>query len=369
MPFKIVRNDLTKMQVDVVVNTANAKPRYGNGIDFAIYQAAGEEQLLEARKKIGKMEEGEAAITSGFNLPAKYIIHAVSPLYRDGKSGEEDKLRACYQNSFRLALEKGCKSIAFPLIATGQFGYPKEEGMEIAVNEINHFLLYHEMMVFLVVFDEKSTNLAKRLQSELDAYINEHYVEEKVQQEYKTLRFSKEENKNALKDHSPCTEWKVLEEIDENSFDFEEFGECDFDFNESDEYCFGFDDLELDDSRLKERLTHISDTFQEYLFYLIKLKGITNPEVYTNALITKQTFSKIKKNPNYHPDKATALRLCIGARLSLDETKDLLARAGYALSPCDKMDIIFTFYIENKIYDMYALDISLEKYGLPCFIG
>jgi hypothetical protein len=135
-----------------------------------------------------------------------------------------------------------------------------------------------------------------------------------------------------------------------------------------DEYDDDFDFLEVDDSALKERMKHLSDTFQEYLFYLIQLKGLSNPEVYNRSLITKQTFSKIKNNPDYHPDKATAMRLCVGAKLSLDETKDLLARAGYALSPCDKRDIIFQFYIENEAYDMFAIDIALENHGLPCFI-
>ena len=317
MPFKIVRNDLTQMQVDVIVNTANEEPIYSFGTDTAVYKAAGEDELLEERRKIGYMEEGEVAITPGFRLPAKYIIHAVSPLYINGSYGEEEKLRSCYRKSLMLAYEKGCKSIAFPLISTGAFGYPKEEGMRIAIDEINRFLFRNNMMVYLVVFDEKATRLAKRLQPELNDYIDDHYVAKKKVEEY---------------------------QIDD------------------------FDLLEDDDSGLKERVKHMSDTFQEYLFYLIKLKGLSNPEVYTDALITKQTFSKIKKNPDYHPDKTTALRLCIGARLSLEETKDLLARAGYALSPCDKRDIIFQFYIENKVYDIYAIDISLEKHGLPCFI-
>ena len=129
------------------------------------------------------------------------------------------------------------------------------------------------------------------------------------------------------------------------------------------------DDLwEENESALKERMRHMSDTFQEYLMYLIQIKGLSNTEVYKKALITKQLFSKIKMNPNYHPDKATAMRLCVGARLNLDETKDLLARAGYALSPCDKRDIIFSFFIEREVYDMIEIDIVLEEKGLPCFI-
>ena len=153
MPFKIVRNDITKMQVDAIVNTANLKPKYSSRTDTAVYKAAGEEELLAERKKIGYMNTGEVAITLGFKLPAKYIIHAVSPRYIDGKSGEEKKLRECYKRSLDLATKYNCKSIAFPLISTGSFGYPKEEGMRIALDEINAFLMKQEMLVYLVVFD------------------------------------------------------------------------------------------------------------------------------------------------------------------------------------------------------------------------
>jgi hypothetical protein len=121
--------------------------------------------------------------------------------------------------------------------------------------------------------------------------------------------------------------------------------------------------------RLAERMEHLSDTFSEYLLYLIRIKGMTNAEVYKRAIVDKKVFSKIRNNPDYHPQKRTALCLCVGARLSLDEAKDLLARAGYALSPCDKTDIIFSYFIEHKIYDMIELDIQLEAHGLPCIIA
>ena len=184
MPFKIVRNDLTRMQVDVIVNTANEAPIFSSGTDTAVYLAAGERELLAEREKIGYLQEGEAAITPGFRLPAKYIIHAVSPRYVDGNRGEEQKLRSCYRKSLELALEHQCKSIAFPLISTGNFGYPKEEAMRIAVDEINAFLLKHEMLICLVVFDPRSTQLGLQLHPALEAYIDQNYVEEKYEEEY-----------------------------------------------------------------------------------------------------------------------------------------------------------------------------------------
>ena len=347
MPFKIVRNDITKMKVDAIVNTANEAPIYSLGVDTAVYLAAGVEELLAERRRIGFMEEGEVAITSGFRLPAKYIIHAVSPCYLNGSIGEEDRLRSCYQKSLQLAYEHGCKSIAFPLISTGNFGYPKEEALRVAADESNAFLLKHEMQIYLVVFDEKSTELALRLNPSLEAYIDHNYVCEQREIEYGDVYFNSEKL---------CAESRVL--LKEKSMPA--LGKW-----EEEEY---YDFLEENESALNERMKHMSDTFQEYLFYLIESKDLTNAQVYKRAIITKQLFSKIKLNPDYHPDKATAMRLCVGAELSLDETVDLLARAGYALSPCDKRDIIFSFFIENKVFDMIEIDIALEEHGLACFI-
>jgi len=370
MPLKIIRNDITKMQVDAIVNTANPEPTYGAGVDAAVYMAAGVEALLAARKGIGYLAEGEVAMTPGFCLPAKHIIHAVSPLYIDGESGEEEKLRACYRKSLQLAKEAGCKSIGFPLISTGSFGYPKEEGMAVALDEINSFLLWEDMQVFLVVFDEEATTLGSRLAPALEAYIDAHYVEEKQKAEYawgyRELSRRGEGTTSFLRASAPERKAKKPERVPDVEFDL-----CEMQIsapscmaNEVDYSDF----LEENQSALKERMNHMKDTFQEYLLYLIETKGLTNAEVYKRALITKQLFSKIKLNREYHPDKVTAMRLCVGAKLNLDETRDLLARAGYALSPCDKRDIIFSFFIEHDVYDMIEIDIALEEHGLPCFI-
>ena len=377
MPLKILRNDITKMQVDAIVNTANPEPTYGAGVDAAVYMAAGVEPLLAARKEIGRLKEGEAALTPGFYLPAKYIIHAVSPRYIDGTSGEEEKLRACYKNSLQKAKEAGCISIAFPLISTGSFGYPREEGMSIAMDEIRSFLLWEDMLIYLVVFDEESTILGSRLAPALEAYIDAHYVEEKQKAEY-VWGF-----RNELREEFPrseCTGYLRAAEPPKKAGKPKRMPEflcetkaCAPSYSSvhtektQDEADYS-DFFEENQSALQERIRHREDTFQEYLLYLIESKGLINAEVYKRALITKQLFSKIKLNPEYHPDKATAMRLCVGARLNLDETKDLLARAGYALSPCDKRDIIFAFFIEHDVYDMIEVDIALEEHGLPYFI-
>ncbi len=366
MPFKIIRNDITRMKVDAIVNTANEEPMYSTGVDFAVYKAAGEKELLAERKKIGFMNEGEVAITSGFKLPAKYIIHAVSPCYIDGTFDEEKKLRSCYKKSLQLAYENHCESIAFPLISTGNFGYPKEEAMRVAVDEIHSFLLNHDMLIYLVVFDTKSTELGLKLSPKLEAYIDHNYVCDKRQEEYGNRYFG-----SVPKDALEYSEYLGRrEKVEKQLFPMESrsvvetpiLAEKNWDEDEL------YDFLEEHETELHERMKHLSDTFQQYLFYLIAIKGLVPTEVYKRAIITKQLFSKIKLNPQYHPDKGTAMRLCVGAKLSLDETKDLLARAGYALSPCDKRDIIFSFFIENGIHDMIEIDIALEEHGLPCFI-
>ncbi len=358
MPLKIVRNDITKMNTQAVVNTASAVPVVGPGCDSAIYKAAGHDELLAYRsEKIGFVEEGDAFITPGFNLQAKYIIHAVSPLYEGGDEGEEEKLRSCYRKSLKLAQENGIKSVAFPLISTGGFGYPKEEGMRIAVDEIGAFLQEHEMDVYLVVFDDTAHALGRRIDPALEAYIDRNYVEEKQIEEYGD-RDSKRERrsifKKSRKESAVFMDECAMAPLEDVAFgaapaelDFEEFHE----------------------SKLEERMQHLSDTFSEYLMYLIAEKQMENADVYKRAIVDKKIFSKIKNNVDYHPQKLTALCLCVGAKLNLDETKDLLARAGYALSPCDKTDIIFSYFIENEIYDMIELDIQLEEHGLPCIIS
>ncbi len=380
MAFKIVRNDITKMHVDAIVNTANPEVTYGEGIDYAVYQAAGEEQLLDARRILGEMEEGDAGITSGFSLPAKYIIHAVSPLYMDGEQGEPEKLHSCYRKSMELAAQYQCRSLALPLISTGSYGYPKEEAMRIAVDEIHAFLLHHDMLIYLVVFDDASANLGRRIYPDLEAYIDSNYVSDAREKEYGDKFFGQNTAPTAGRRRlrqKPINESIVSLPADDDVNPERLWDDPD---ESPRELSIGYDDsteglaedyevfLEEKHSALERRMRHLADRFQEYMFYLMSEKHLSGVDVYKRAIISKQTFSKIRNNPAYHPDKATAMRLCIGCRLSLDETRDLLARAGYALSPCDKRDVIFSYFIEKGVYDMVEIDIALEEHGLPCFI-
>ena len=414
MPLKIIRNDITKMNTEAIVNTANSHVTVGPGCDWAVYTAAGFEELLAYRKeKIGKARKGEAFITPGFNLPAQYIIHAVSPPYAGGNEREQKLLRSCYRKSLQLAEENGIKSIAFPLISTGSFGYPKEEGMRIAVDEINAFLLNHDMLIYLVVFDDKAKSLGKRIYPDLEEYIDQNYVDAKHVEEY-TLGAPQASNArpelNAVRpEHGaarPEHETARPEFPYGDEFDYEdelaapelisEAPAADVpaapdlvtgslaapsyaappsaaEAGAAPAYEHAYAEPEIDEEDLKEKLAermkHISDTFSEYLLYLIKEKNLKNADVYNGSIVSKKVFSKIKNNKDYHPTKFTAMRLCIGAHLNLDETRDLLSRAGYALSPSDKTDIIFSYFIENEIFDIIEIDIQLEEHGLPCVIS
>ena len=364
MAFKIVRNDITKMNTEAIVNTANDQVTVGAGCDTAVYKAAGYDELLAYRKeKIGVVPEGEVFITPGFGLPAKFIIHAVSPLFISGNEGEEEKLRSCYRKSLQLAKEQGIHSIAFPLISTGSFGYPKEEGMRIAADEIHAFLLNNEMEIYLVVFSDEVKSLGKRICSDLEEYIDQNYVESKLAEEYEAPYFAPAgmaAMAAASAEAVPSISFRqarLFGKRQEKSSIEEDHGEACLDFEE-----------ELENA-IEERMKHVSDTFSKYLLDLIQNKNMENAEVYKRAIVDKKIFSKIKNNADYHPQKLTALCLCVGAKLNLDESKDLLARAGYALSPCDKTDIIFSYFIEHEIYDMIELDIQLEEHGLPCIIS
>lgn len=381
MPLKIVRNDITKMNTEAIVNTANAHVTVGPGCDSAIYKAAGYDELLAYRKeKIGCVSEGEVFITPGFNLQAKYIIHAVSPHYQDGDQKEEEKLRSCYSKSLLLAKEKGIKSIAFPLISTGGFGYPKEEGIRIAVDEINAFLLSNDMDIFLVVFDTQSTLLGEKIYPELEAYIDHNYVYSARKMEYGNAYYlSKpvdapdyiahlniiQELEGRLRRNSVRKERMLNASMEAPEMPAEEAA-CDCVCDLWNDEVAAEEEFE---NKLNERLAHKSDTFSEYLMYLIESKGMKNADVYNRACVDRRYFSKIKNNKDFHPEKIKALCLCVGARLNLDETKDLLARAGYAISPADLTDIIFTFFIEHKYYDVVEIAIQLENRGLPCILS
>lgn len=421
MPFSIIRDDITRVSADVIVNTANPEVAYGRGTDSAIYRAAGRSRLLEARRSIGAIVPGETAVTEAFGLPARYIIHTVGPQWQGGSHDELETLSACYSNSLLMAEKLGCRSIAFPLISSGNYGFPKEKALQVALDSISYFLKASEMDVYLVVFDRRSFELSEELIADVEQFIDENYVEEKTLEEYSTGRFSYSAPERApgmknsgLSDTGSFSSRKprrkrvpnlfrrlISEPEESESIDYSgsiqayedmESSACLQDEAEllteedADEY---FDRLyeksmapqeskamgsapyrapamqethSYEMRSLDDVFSNLGETFQEKLLELIDDKGYTDTQVYKRANVDRKLFSKIRCNQNYKPSKSTALALSIALRLNLDETADLLKRAGLALSPSSKSDLIIQYCITNNIYDIYDVNALLFKY-------
>ena len=298
MPIQIVRNDITKMNCDAIVNAANQTLLGGGGVDGAIHRAAGSELLAEC-KTLGGCHTGEAKITGAYRLPCKYVIHTVGPVWRGGGHHEEERLISCYRNSLKLAEEYHCESVAFPLISAGAYGYPKEQALQIAVSEICKFLIHHDIMVYIVVFDKDCFQISKRLIHDITEYIDECYVEAHY-----------EDNTTRL--------FTYL-------FD-DEFAEPMLDRTAS--------------LSLSEAIGQIDESFSEMLMRKIDEKGMTDVQCYKKANVDRKLFSKIRSNPQYKPRKTTAAAFAVALELPFDEAKDLLSKAGYSLTHSNKFDII-----------------------------
>lgn len=392
MSFKIIRNNIINVSADAIVNTANPEPTYAGGVDSAIYKAAGAKKLLKERKKIGRIEVGNAVSTPAFKLSAKYIIHTVGPVWQGGDFGEREAVRSCYENSLKLAKELGCESIAFPLIATGVYGFPKAEALQIAVSVFSEFLVDSDMEITLVVFDEKSFVLSDKIFSGVEEFIDNNYVTKKVYEEYET----EDETRILLDDDRRGVGPRLMaarssasmpESMSERRFQAAEMvpqaslGRKPFLKNKKIADSFEEDketgpQIECEQSEeiakhignngihisLDDKVAHIKDTWQENLLHLIDIKGYTDTEVYKRANVDRKLFSKIRSNVNYQPKKITAMAFALALRLNLDETKDFLSRAGYALSPSSMFDLIVEYFIENEVYDIYTINLALFKH-------
>lgn len=327
MPFEIVRNDIVNMKVDAIVNTANPRPIIGAGTDKAVHDKAGA-RLLLARKEIGNIAVGEAAITAAFDLDVNYVIHTAGPIWKDGRSGEEDLLASCFRNSLGIAKKKACESIAFPLISTGSYGFPKPLALQIAVREISSFLMENEMQVYLVVFEKQSFELSEKLFKSVSSYIDANYVSDKMNLEYGTSKVRRRNYEDML--------------LHESSYE-----------------------ITSKMPNLDGMLNNLDRGFSETLLDLIDRTGKKDSEIYKKANVDRKLFSKIRNNVNYKPSKATALAFAIALELSMDETDDLLARAGIALSQSNKFDVIVRYFIENKKYDIFELNSVLFEFDQP----
>ena len=350
MPFKIIRNDITKVRADAIVNTANPEPVIGRGTDSAIYMAAGEEQLLTERKMIGPIRPGCAVSTPAFNLDAKYVIHTVGPVWIDGSHGERETLHSCYQNSLSLAAELKCDSIAFPLIATGVYGFPKDEALNIALSEIGKFLLTHDMKVTMVVFDRKTMELSEDLVGGIEQFIDEHAAQAIHVEEYggDVYEARVREIRRRRAGIHPQNVDNRPDEIALHSIEPPPMQMPD-----------------LSGKNLDDVLGEAGKSFQQRLVELIDASGMDDVTVYKKANIDRKVFSRIRCKPDYKPKKKTAVAFAVALQLDLPTMLDLLSRAEIALSPSNRFDLIVTYFITNRIYDIFEINAALFKYGQP----
>lgn len=325
MPVELVRNDITKMECDAIVNAANSSLLGGGGVDGAIHRAAGSELLDECRL-LGGCKTGEAKITKGYRLPCRYIIHTVGPVWRGGGNGEREKLVSCYRNSLKLAAEHGCQSVAFPLISSGIYGYPKAEALRVAVDTCAEFLSEYDgtMTVYIVIFDKDAFNIGETLFSNIQSFIDENYVGE-------------------MKKLDAPRSMRLMSEP------IAELEEC---------VCAA-PSMAPSKKSLEDALNDLDESFSEMLLRMIDERNLSDPEVYKRANVDRKLFSKIRGNKNYRPKKQTAVAFAIALRLGISETRKLLETAGYALSHSSKFDVIIEYFITNGKYDIYEINEAL----------
>lgn len=327
MPFYFVRDDITQMKTDAIVNAANQDLKQGGGVCGAIFAAAGEKELSNACDQLSPINTGEAVITPAFQLPSQLIIHTAGPVWRGGNEREEELLRASYRNSLQLAIDNQLESIAFPLISSGIYGYPKEQALEVATSEIEKFLVNNELHVYLVIFDDKALQISEHLKKEIEHFIDQqavHHIEK---------RFSR-------------SEIHVKEAASIRLEDFPKF------------------QLEQNSS-LDQFLQQADETFSEKLFRMIDERELTDPEVYKKANLDRRLFSKIRSNSHYQPKKITVLALAIALELDIEETQELLKSAGFTLTRSTKLDLIVEYFIRENQHDIYSINEVLFHYHQP----
>ena len=315
MPLEIIRNDITKVHADAIVNAADHSLLGGGGTDGAIHRAAGPGLLAECRT-LGGCKAGEAKITKGYRLPAKYVIHTVGPVWHDGSSGEEKLLSDCYRNSLELAKKHKLESVAFPLISSGTFGYPRDRALSAAISAIGEFLLKNDMTVYLVVYDSASFMLSEKLFSSIKQYIDDNYIEDRA---------------------SNFTRDRIRENF----------------------ACNSANAVRRRERSLDDVVKNLDETFSQMLLRLIDEKGMKDSETYKKANIDRKLFSKIRNDIYYKPSKQTAVAFAVALKLNLDESRDLLARAGFALSRSCHFDMIIQYFIEHNNYDIFEINEAL----------
>ena len=321
MPLQIVRNDITKMRVDAIVNAANETLLGGSGVDGAIHQAAGPELLAECRTLHG-CKTGQAKITKGYHLPAKFVIHTVGPVWEGGSYGERDLLVSAYRSSLELALEHRCETVAFPLISSGVFGYPKDQALKVAVDTIGDFLLLHDMTVYLVIFDKAAYTISGKLFSDIAAYIDDRYVDEHTNSDEERRR-----RRFRVLASAPMLEAEAAPAAVSGSLD--------------------------------EALELLDESVSQMLLRKIDEAGLTDAECYKRANVDRRLFSKIRSDIHYKPSKPTAMAFAVALELPLEEAREMLQKAGFAFSHASKFDIIVEYFIAHRNYNIFEINEAL----------
>lgn len=337
MPLKIIRQDITKIECDAIVNPSNRHLYPGGGADLSIHEAAGPE-LLEYCEKLGGCEVGKAKITPAFKLPCKYVIHTAGPNWHRLDNPEE-VLVSCYKECLKLAKENNCETVAFPLIASGAYGFPRQSVLKIATSVISDFLFENEMLIYLVVYDKKAFEISEKLFCDVASYIDDTYVEQNAEHQIVEGCYSNYPKTSLSREALRERRDRVIKERAEKKM------VC-----ESRTLAIDMEECCCKESTLEDMLKQMDKGFADTLFYYIDKKGVTDVEAYKLSNVNKKTFSKIKCDPNYKPSKLTAISFAIGLKLDLDETTHLLKTAGYSLSNCNKFDVIIQYFIETGNY-------------------
>lgn len=335
MPIKIVRNDITKIKCDAIVNAANPSLLGGGGVDGAIHRAAGKGLLLECMK-LGGCKVGQAKLTGAYKLPAKFIIHTVGPKWKGGQNGERELLESCYRESLLLALDNKCESVAFPLISSGVYGYPKDQALKAAVDTITEFLIDHDMLIYIVVFDKSAFQISEKLFTDIATYIDDKYVD--------THFIFNRTRPDALGESTVLAETQILSD---------EFETCELQAPSCPSMAMP------KAMSLEDIVNQIDESFSQMLLRKIDEKGMTDAECYKKANVDRKLFSKIRSDVNYRPSKTTALAFAIALELSLEDTKDMLMKAGFALSHSNKFDIIIEYFITHGNYNVFEINEAL----------
>ncbi len=334
MPIQIVRNDITKIECDAIVNAANSSLLGGGGVDGAIHKAAGKGLLLECMK-LGGCKVGQAKLTKAYKLPSKFVIHTVGPKWKGGQKGEKELLESCYRESLRIAIDNNCESVAFPLISSGVYGYPKDQALRVAVDVISSFLVEHDMLVYIVVFDKSAFQISEKLFTDIASFIDDKYVDTHF--EFNRTR------RDAWGESTLLGETRILP---------------DEDFVGMSAPCAQAVTAPKAIS-LEDAVNQIDESFSQMLLRKIDEKGLTDAECYKKANVDRKLFSKIRSDVHYRPSKPTTIAFAVALELSLEETKDMLMKAGFALSRSNKFDIIIEYFISNNNYNVFEINEAL----------